>query len=122
MATQKEIKEWVDQAGELDSKIKKMTSDFKKLKVKIESSLKTQENQLITGSKYIDDVVISDKREDADPIKVYEECEKIGKEDSFLDMVKVLVKEMERVLGKDKSEELRPVSGKTVRQSFKKLG
>lgn len=120
----KEFKKLIDEAGNLDEQIKKLSKQFDKIKIELKEIIELEnitETIVYLGEKYSDKVVPSEKRKDADPEETFNFLTKIGKEEKFIDIVKVSAKGLENIIGKEDSNKLRPVTESIINQSFSKV-
>jgi hypothetical protein len=119
------IEQTIDKAAEISSKIKQLEKEIEPLKKEIERFVKdnyTDKEILagvtLMGETGIDRITGAEKREDAKPDAVFEHLDKKGLGDRFLDLCKISVKDMDALIGTEKSHEFRPVVGIQMRQSL----
>lgn len=122
----KNIAKTIDEAAKLDKQIKELEKKLKPLKQDIESHIRDNfvdkeivSGVTISGKEGVVKVVGSEKRADADPSATVDFMNKVGKGGKFFEVVKVQVGKLEKVIGKNETDKLRPVvGGVTIRQSF----
>src|SRR3990167_5181087 len=123
----KELSSLVDEAANIDLQIKELETKIKPLKEKIkqlaekdytESELKS--GVTLLGNNAVVKITGAEKREEADPETVFNFLLKRKLEHRFVDCVKVVVEDLDKVIGSRSSKSLRPVVGLTLRQSFSK--
>lgn len=123
-----DVKQLVDSAAELDAQSKEIEKKLKTIKAQLADYITDNFSEkdllkgvTLPGSKYIDVVTGVEKRADASPEETLEYLETIGKGDRWLDVVRVSASELSKIVGDEKSKELRPVVEIQMRQSFKAL-
>ena len=119
------IEQTIDKAAEISLKIKQLEKEIEPLKKEIEKFVKdnyTDKEILagvtLSGATGIDKIAGAEKRADAKPDVVFEYLDKKGLGDRFLDLCKISVKDMDALIGTEKSKEFRPIIGIQMRQSL----
>ena len=119
------IEQTIDKAAEISSKIKQLEKEIEPLKKEIEAFVRDNYSEkeilagvTISGGNGIDKIAGVEKRADAKPDAVFEYLDKKGLGDRFLDLCKISVRDMDALIGNEKSKEFRPIIGIQFRQSF----
>lgn len=120
------VKQLVDEGATLDLQMKEIEKKLKEIKNKLSDHIKENFSDTdilrgisLPGTKYVDFITGVEKRQDADPEEALNALTKIKKEERFMDIIKVSATALDKVIGSEKSKELRPVVEIQVRQSFK---
>lgn len=123
-----DVKQLVDEAATLDQQSKEIEKKLKTIKAQLADYISENFSNAdmirgvtLPGNKYIDIVTGVEKRKDADPEEVLDLLTKLKKEEKFLDLCKISVTDLTKIVGEDESKKLRPVVEIQLRQSFKAL-
>jgi len=113
----------IDLGGSVDTEIKRLTRKLKAIKAEADSRIGKNKAGTYNspGVQFDAQVVVEVGYKDIDPVKAYHKLEEIQKQACFVDVVKVALEPLKKVLGEDVIKKLRVRKpGFTHKVSFKK--